>query len=295
MELHQVRYFLATCETLNITKAAEACNISQPALTKALRLLETEMGGPLLDRQSRPMRLTELGNHLKSKFRQLNDVSQEISAQAKLFSNLESAVHTLGILSTLGEHRFLPMLEGLQRASSGISLSLKVVPQSHLVSYVRSGILELVVIADTLSCTDGLEVVPLFEEEYFLGMPPDHPLTKINRIELSDLEGVDFVRRIHCELNDYMDSLFTQHAISVKNRLATDQDAIARKMVHAGLGLSIMPESVCHGLSDFRPISDTKLRRKIVLTSMAGRKLSPSAKRIKEVILSRWQETRFAT
>jgi LysR family hydrogen peroxide-inducible transcriptional activator len=52
MEIHQIRYFLAVCETLNFTRAAENCNVSQPALTRAVHKLEEELGGLLLRRES---------------------------------------------------------------------------------------------------------------------------------------------------------------------------------------------------------------------------------------------------
>ena len=52
MEMHQVRYFLAVCETLNFTRAAENCNVSQPALTRAVHKLEEELGGLLLRREN---------------------------------------------------------------------------------------------------------------------------------------------------------------------------------------------------------------------------------------------------
>ena len=48
--MHQIRYFLALCETLNFARAAETCNVSQPALTRAVRKLEEELGGLLLRR-----------------------------------------------------------------------------------------------------------------------------------------------------------------------------------------------------------------------------------------------------
>jgi LysR family transcriptional regulator, hydrogen peroxide-inducible genes activator len=47
MELHQVRYFLALCDTLNFSRAAETCDVSQPSLTRAIQTLEAELGGPL--------------------------------------------------------------------------------------------------------------------------------------------------------------------------------------------------------------------------------------------------------
>ena len=50
MELHQIRYFLAVCDTLNFTRAAERCNVAQPSLTRAVKLLEDELGGALFRR-----------------------------------------------------------------------------------------------------------------------------------------------------------------------------------------------------------------------------------------------------
>ena len=61
MELHQVRYFLAVANTLNFTRAAEMCNVTQPALTKGVQKLEHELGGALLYRERQLTHLTELG------------------------------------------------------------------------------------------------------------------------------------------------------------------------------------------------------------------------------------------
>ena len=61
MEMHQIRYFLAVAEELNFTKAAERCNVSQPALSRAIQALEQELGGPLFRRERSHTHLSELG------------------------------------------------------------------------------------------------------------------------------------------------------------------------------------------------------------------------------------------
>ena len=65
MELHEIRYFLALSKTLNFTKAAEMCNVSQPALTRAIQKMEDELGGLLFSRERSNTHLTELGRMLE--------------------------------------------------------------------------------------------------------------------------------------------------------------------------------------------------------------------------------------
>ena len=61
MELHQVRYFVALARSMNFTRAAEQCNVTQPALTKAIQKLEYELSGPLVFRERQLTQLTDLG------------------------------------------------------------------------------------------------------------------------------------------------------------------------------------------------------------------------------------------
>jgi LysR family transcriptional regulator, hydrogen peroxide-inducible genes activator len=58
MEMHQIRYFLAVCDTLNFTRAAQQCNVSQPALTRAIQKLEEALGGLLFRRERHLTHLT---------------------------------------------------------------------------------------------------------------------------------------------------------------------------------------------------------------------------------------------
>src|SRR6476646_11163040 len=64
MEMHQVRYFLATVSELNFTKAADKCNVTQPSLTRAIKQLEDELGGDLFRRERPHAQLTELGQRM---------------------------------------------------------------------------------------------------------------------------------------------------------------------------------------------------------------------------------------
>jgi DNA-binding transcriptional LysR family regulator len=72
MEIHQVRYFLALCEEQNFTRAAKRCGVAQPSLSRAIKLLEAELGGSLFDRDRMSTRLTDLGILVRPEFTWIN-------------------------------------------------------------------------------------------------------------------------------------------------------------------------------------------------------------------------------
>ena len=65
MELHQIRYFIALCDELNFTRAAERCKVAQPSLTRAIKTLEAELGGALFHRERARTRLSRLGQKVR--------------------------------------------------------------------------------------------------------------------------------------------------------------------------------------------------------------------------------------
>ena len=85
MEMHQVRYFLAVARTLNFTRAADECNVTQPSLTRAIKQLEAELGGDLF-RRERPSGLTELGQRMHPLLKQCYEAALGARSLASDFS-----------------------------------------------------------------------------------------------------------------------------------------------------------------------------------------------------------------
>lgn len=84
MEMHQVRYFLAVAETLNFTRAADECNVTQPSLTRAIKQLEAELDGDLFHRE-RPAGLTELGGRMHPPLKQCYEAALGVRSLASSF------------------------------------------------------------------------------------------------------------------------------------------------------------------------------------------------------------------
>jgi len=83
--MHRVRYFLAVAHTLNFTRAAELCNVSQPALTRAIQQLEEELGGLLLRRERKLTHLTDFGRLIPPHLRQVLADAEAAKTTAKRF------------------------------------------------------------------------------------------------------------------------------------------------------------------------------------------------------------------
>jgi DNA-binding transcriptional LysR family regulator len=88
MEKHQVRYFLAVTRTLNFTRAADECNVSQPSLTRTIKQLEAELGGDLF-RRERPTQLTELGQRMHPLLKQCYEAAIGARSLASAFKSGE--------------------------------------------------------------------------------------------------------------------------------------------------------------------------------------------------------------
>src|SRR5947207_15466178 len=105
MEMHQVRYFLAVADTLNFTRAAEQCHVSQPALTRAIQQLEEELGGLLLRRERTLTHLTEFGRLIEPHLRQLAAAAEPAQTTAQRCPNLQQAALPHGGVGTAGQAR----------------------------------------------------------------------------------------------------------------------------------------------------------------------------------------------
>src|SRR5262252_814562 len=101
MEMQQVRYFVALAGTLNFTRAAEQCNVSQPALTRAIQQLEHELGGPLFHRERSNTHLSELGRMMLPYLESVEVSTRAAKEAAQSAKKLENVTLTIGAMCTI--------------------------------------------------------------------------------------------------------------------------------------------------------------------------------------------------
>ena len=122
MELQQIRYFLAIQEHGGFSRAAQACDASQPALTAAIKKLEAEIGAPVFHREGRRLVLTELGRLVKPHLEQVLAGTQTAREIARNFTLLSQAPLRVGVMATIGPVRVSRYFRRFHQTHPGVEL-----------------------------------------------------------------------------------------------------------------------------------------------------------------------------
>jgi DNA-binding transcriptional LysR family regulator len=277
MEMRQVRYFLAVADTLNFTRAAEQCHVSQPALTRAIQQLEQEFGGLLLRRERKLTHLTDFGRLLQPHLRQLLAEAETAKTTAKRFLNLHEAQIRLGIMCTIGTARFMGFLAGFHAANPGCELTLVEGAPEELSQMLPEGDLDLAVMAQPEPFRERFDVLPLYRERFCIAFPTGHRLEQQNRIRVVDVAGETYLRRISCEYRDYLLDRLREHGLATRVGFQSEREDWIQMMVAAGFGVCFLPEfsPTIPGVRT-RPVTDPEVTREVSLVSMSGRRFSPA-------------------
>jgi DNA-binding transcriptional LysR family regulator len=124
MDLTQIRHFLALADALNFTRAAERCNITQPAFTRSVQRLEDELGGPLVLRERALTQLTELGRAMLPLLQGTHDAAEAVRARAADHRRAEDAAPLrLGLAPSVPTAALLPALREAARRVQGLELT----------------------------------------------------------------------------------------------------------------------------------------------------------------------------
>lgn len=277
MEMHEIRYFLALCETLNFTRAAEHCHVSQPSLTRAIQNLEQELGGELLHRERHRTHLTELGRLMQPYLEQVLLQAQAAKQRAKDLVALKGAPLCLGLMCTLGPRRLIPLMREFRLRYPDVDLTLRDANAEALQAALDSGEIDVALVALPEGIPDRFHGLPLYEERFLIAVAPGHRFEKLNAVRAKDLHGELYLSRINCELGDFMLRVYAELGVELTRPYRSERDDWILSMAAAGLGFSFVPEySVTNGGLVTRPLIEPSVLREVNLVTVRGRPHSPA-------------------
>jgi DNA-binding transcriptional LysR family regulator len=277
METHQVRYFLTLARTLNFTKAAEECNVSQPSLTRAIKNLEEEFGGPLFHRERANTHLTQLGRAMLPHIEQSYLAAQSARALAEAFKRGDVAVLRLGLSNTVSCHLFAEIFNGVRCGVPNFELAVDGGPDSDLREAMLKGNSDLVVGSEDGAAPERIRIWPLFTENFRIIAPAAHRLAAKTPLMLQDLDGEDVIERTKCTGCLRLRQLCAASGVMPRFRHRIDSIEQLLNLVRAGFGVGLMPRS--DRLEDgvvAREIENVEIDRKVNLVTVAGRPFSPA-------------------
>lgn len=277
MEMHQVRYFLAVCATLNFTRAAERCNVTQPSLTRAVQKLEDELGGLLFHRERNLTHLTDLGRLMQPRLERILDEAEAAAAEAKGLKKLDNAPLNLGVMCTIGSRRLINLVGELRRQAPGIRLALAEGVPGDLIERLMAGKLDCVFVGLPVALPDRCEARTLFTERYVVAFPPGHRFEANNAVRFAEMDGEPYLWRKNCEFTDFFNDVLDKAGAHLDLRYQTEREEWVQRMILAGLGCSFMPEHlVMFPELPTRVLIDPEVTREVKLVTVAGRRHSPA-------------------
>ncbi|MEQ8258738.1 MAG: LysR family transcriptional regulator [Alcanivorax sp.] len=278
MDTQALTAFLAVAESGSFSTAAERLFITQPAVSKRIAQLEQQLGTRLFDRVGRRIRLTEAGEALLPRARQ---VLLDLEDMGRAISNLTGTVSgtlRIGTSHHIGLHRLPPVLRRFSREYPDVKLDIHFIDSEEAWEAVLHGDLEMGVVTLPPQPDPRLHSQAVWQDPLVFMAAPEHPLARLKRVPLETLTGysailpspVTFTRRI-------VESLFEEQALTLNISMSTNYLETIHMMVSIGLGWSVLPETMLDD-SVVRLNVDTALPvRRLGVVTHPGRSRSNAA------------------
>lgn len=240
MELAQLEYFLAVAEHQSFRRAADAIRVSQPALSRAIQKLESDLGAPLFVRTAQGVRLTPCGEAFLPHARQ---ALAEVDAGVRKVSELTGQARGLlriGLIYSLGT-RFLPdVIRTFTRTHPGVTVRLSEAPTQKLLQQLDSG--EIDIAFCTPQQAPHLTLVEILREELVAIVPPDHALAARDECRLLDLASEPFVAYAReSGIRHVIERYCVEAGFTPRVAMEGVEDLTVAGLVAAGVGVAVVP------------------------------------------------------
>jgi DNA-binding transcriptional LysR family regulator len=242
MELDQIRTFMAVARRRSFSQAAEDLLRTQPAVSIKIRALEAEIGQQLLERRRRGVELTPAGAIF---FRRAESILGEIEGLRNELSDLSSlrvGRVSLGASDTVSLYLLPPALKRFVATYPGVDLRLSTQISRRVLELVSRDEIDIGIV--TLPVADpSVETRALYRDEFVAVVPPSHPLARLRRLRPEDLRGHPIIHlKAETLTRAWINARLEPYGLHEQIRLEVSTVEVIKRLVEAGLGISILPE-----------------------------------------------------
>ncbi len=241
LNLRQMEYLVALAEKLNFREAAEACYVTQPALSTQIQGLERSLGLRLFDRDRRSVRLTSAGREILSRAHEVLRCVADLEDQAHALQAPLSGELRLGVIPTVAPYVLPEAVVSLRTRYPHLKLLLHEDQTDRLIDDLHHAKLDLLLFALEVELGD-LHTLPLYRDPFVLAVPARHPLSKLDLIRTRDLADQELLllEDGHCLRDHALEVCHLSEAHEVHDFRATSLNTLV-SMIAAGTGITLLP------------------------------------------------------
>lgn len=275
MTLTELRYIVAVARERHFGRAAEACFVSQPTLSVAIKKLEDELNVQIFERSGSELAITSLGQSIIHQAQKVLDEAQVIKHLAQHGQDPLSGPVRLGTIYTIAPYLLPKLIARSREALPQMPLYLQENFTVKLLELLKQGDIDAAILADPFP-QSGLEVLPLYDEGFMVAIPQGHPWETLSMIQHDELKSQTtlLLGQGHCFRDQVLDICPDMQKTQNDSELSSFEGSsleTIRQMVAGGIGISIMPmtsipeECQSLGLIRYIRFADPIPKRRVVL------------------------------
>lgn len=275
IDLDGIKAFSIVADTRSFSLAANRLHLTQPAVSKRIALLESQMGVRLFDRIGRTVNLTEAGRALEPRAREILD---KIEDTQRIIGNLAGDVG--GQLSLATSHHIglwhLPrVLRSYSKRYPNVALDLHFMDSEVAYEQIVHGNLELGIITLAPSPHKRLASIPLWRDELVFVCSADHPVNQQGRL---DIEQLSVYPAILPDMSTFtgriVKELFIKHNLSLNVSMSTNYLETIKMLISVGLGWSVLPKTMLDDTLQVIDVPGVTIERQLGVIHHVQRTLS---------------------
>ncbi|MBI5067976.1 MAG: LysR family transcriptional regulator [Deltaproteobacteria bacterium] len=288
MDVRNLTCFVEVVRRGGFSRAGEALHLTQPAVSKAVKGLEEELGQPLLLRAGRRVTLTDAGRGVYDRALAVLAGLRAIAEEVAEVGQVKRGTVRVGVPPMVGAVFFPPVLHDFRGQYPGVTLEMREEGARRIEALLLDGELDA---GATVLPADGsdFELLPLLRDVLCAVLPPRSPLARQRRVALGELREVPLVLyRADFALHGHILDACRREGFAPRVAAESSQWDFMAEMVAADVGAALLPRTVCRRLDPARvkvlPLAEPALRWDLALAWRRGQHLTPAARAFVEVV-----------
>jgi DNA-binding transcriptional LysR family regulator len=287
MDIRTLQNFLQLAATLNYRRTAENILIAQPALSRQIIQLEEEVGATLFNRTKRSVELTEAGQFFKTEVEHILQQMDEICRKTGEIHRGEAGEIRIGYASSSMTEALPKILVALRNRHPNLKVLLSEGTNLFEIDALQRRTLDVAFAPNIILPTD-IESRVIYEENFILILPEDHPLSIETFTGLAQVANERFIlppRLESCGYVETIEAMCQDAGFLPKGEQQSGHSATVMRLVEAGFGISIEPKSaLSHGTYKLKTIELTNIPQKAVMKLIWLRERTAAIQRFLDVV-----------